>query len=220
MSGSFFGGLALTTDGSTLTGALGAADPRVAPGSNTQPGTVYGAKCWSGSNQYGMAGATPSSTIALSAGNLYCRPIRQASRILASGIKVDVTTAASAGKRLNLVLYANNTSGKPGVVIWYGLATVDALGTITTSFSAGTIVDSAYFSSNSLSLASGQQVWIGVWAEAAVTLRGMACPFAWLSGASNANSATTTASWATTPSDSPTLTLDNATSPLTTLLEA
>ena len=192
MSGSFFGGLALTTDGSTLTGALGAADPRVP----YLPATLA-----TGLRRY-VFPDTPSSTttLALVAGTIYARGVEQDIKNDYDQISLEVTTLSTGS--ILVALYENN-NGAVGSVIGYGTVSATSTGEKTLSFASFTQSIASYFVSNKLRLTRGQRIWVAVQAEATPTLRAASFPPGWRGDNLNYHGYSVTGSYTGTPPSTP-----------------
>jgi hypothetical protein len=212
---------ALVTDGSTASGALGGADPRVDYATRIQKGLMRGSKRLSGAALFLWPGAASGGNVAYSADTSYYRPFMSLGGNLLASLRVDVTTAAAAGKRITIALYDSTSTGLPGNVIAYITLTVGAIAAQSPAFSAWTIVDSTYFTSNQLDLKPGWSGWVGVAVEAAVSLRSMA-PSLSYSGGSNlqVQSYSKALAYTTTPAANPTgLSAQTSNAPLITFSE-
>lgn len=123
----------------------------------------------------GAAGATAMATLALAADRLHLMRFDFTTADRFDQIAIDVTTGGAGGTRVTLCIYRPGTDGFPGALVWYSAPLLaDAAAAVTALFSTGTKVLTADFISDTYSPVVGDAAWLGVWTEAAPTLRGLA----------------------------------------------
>lgn len=139
---------ALTTNGATVTGALGAADNRIV----SSVGVGSGLGVFSDGLRPGNQ-----TTVTATALRVSYQAFRRIYRSPMASIQMEVTTLSAGNFRIGVY---KQSAGLPGAKIWdSGNVSSGTTGVKNVAFSAGTWSDTSYKVGNNLVIPQGEQVW-------------------------------------------------------------